>query len=358
MNKIFESKWFVVLLLFILFFAEWLSFSYLNIDCATGFDWIRWWYVLGIWFVLGAIIMYGAKLEVYKLRMQIVKRFFNNALGMKWMSFVFILTFLVHIALISNTCYAVLTSNQLVWYAVFIPIIGIVFLCAIFPAKNTDGDKTENKKNKALLISGITSISERNMNLLFKPFEDYTGYSNIKRMVIILSDGLYNRNLVTRDGSFCELKKVLVDLNYDNTEIERKVLEYDQYMSDLKLFKLKELLHEILEKYFMVKFPQYPKIDIHLTQDYYDYNDFESCYVGIGEVIKNVEKKYKVFSSKTLIHISPGTAIITGVMSLYGIKANRELIYTRQDSSILVSFDLSVWTLDELLDELWKELDE
>jgi hypothetical protein len=74
--------------------------------------------------------------------------------------------------------------------------------------------------------------------------------------------------------------------------------------------------------------------------------------------LKEHEKGKKDATSATLIHISPGTAVISAAMAIYAIKGYRALVYTRQDTSILASFDVNIWNTEELLHELWKELDE
>jgi len=359
MEKMFQSNWFVLLLLSVLFLAEWMSFSYFGNENSYIWNSIHLWQVIGIWIFLGVVIIIGSYLGEYKLRMQIVKRFLNNALGLRWLSFVFILAFLVHISLISNVFYAIVVHNQLVWYTIFIPVIGIIFLCAVFPVKNNFGEKDNDKRNKVLLISGISMLSKRSVELLFKPFEDYTGYSNIKQMAIILSDGLYKESEGGRKINMKDLEDLFSNIGYSPEEIKQNTETYVSCINnDQQVLKLKELLEKVLTRYFTVRFPHYPVPKFVFSQNYYNYDDFSSCYVGAGEEIKMIEKGFNVYSSKTLIHISPGTSIITGVLSLYGIKANRELVYTTQDDSRLISLNLDVWTLDELLNELWKELDE
>ncbi|MCC8198154.1 MAG: hypothetical protein LIP06_06130, partial [Tannerellaceae bacterium] len=89
-----------------------------------------------------------------------------------------------------------------------------------------------------------------------------------------------------------------------------------------------------------------------------NYNDFETCYNVLGDLIKKYERKLSDdTTSNTLIHISPGTALISSCMSLYAIKGNRTLLYTTQDVKVTRSFDYDIFTTEELLNELWKEYD-
>jgi hypothetical protein len=283
--------------------------------------------------------------------MQIVKRFLNNALGLKWLSLVFILGFMVHIAWISEISYSLIVKNETCLGELIVPIFGLLLLCTIFPVKVKNRDSND-KSERTLLISGITaSISERSLDLLFKPL---TVYQNIQNMVIILSDGLYNIDMRTEGN----LKEVFNFLSFADTDDA-----CNNYMNDMKVknpYEITNKLRQILETYLKQKYPTYAdrNVKIIFTPEFYDYNDFDSCYKATGKVLQEYEKGKKGATSATLIHISPGTATISAAMAIYAIKGYRALVYTRQDTSAIASFDVNIWNTEELLHELWKELDE
>jgi hypothetical protein len=349
-KQVFQSGIFVVIMLALLFFSEWITFTYFWGSNKPDFlEEVCICCIVLEWIILLFIVVVGYLLGVYQMSMQIVRRFLDNALGLKWLSLVFILGFMVHIAWISEISYSLVVKNETCLGELIVPIGGLLLLCAIFPVKAKNRDNNDKSK-RTLLISGITTfIGERSLDLLFKPFTDYP---NIRNMVIILSDGLY-KSEVQKETEF---KRTLKLLSFDDGSSYN---DYMNYIEDGNHNKIKELLRQILETYLKQKYPRYANenVNIIFTSEFYDYNDFDSCYKAIGKVLQKYEKGKQDATSATLIHISPGTATISGAMAIYAIKGGRSLVYTRQDTSTIASFDVNIWNTGELLHELWKELD-
>ena len=383
-KKVFSSTLFVVILLCLLFFMEWLTNWYFEGLLPSFLDNVcLCWIILG-WALLLFILLIGSTINAYDLSVDLVKRFLNNALALRWLSIVFILGFLIHLSLISEISYYILVNGQPQFIQLLIAVFCLFYLCWIFPIK-TNTRNVEDKSKKTLLITGLTvPISTRSLELLFKPFEEISGYQNIKDMVIIVSTKLYEK-ASNEHPSISSLKKIAQETKYQELQVLAdkitlpRGLEFDlkkidelihgnsswidsylNYLKENNQNKLNEILIYVLSQYLRVKFPAYSNkcVSFQLTSANYDYNDFDSCFNAIGEVLKNHEKKRKNGTLETLIHISPGTSVVSAAMSIHAIKEYRSLVYTRQDNSVLTSFDVNVWNTQDILKELWKETEE
>jgi hypothetical protein len=384
MKKVFISTPFVLIVLCLLFFVEWLIFSHFNGNLTNGVLNIGiYWIALGCLLLL-SILVIGCLLKAYKLNIQIIKRLLNNTFALRWLSLIFILGFLVHISWISNIAYSIVVDNKENIFQLPIAVFGLLYLCWIFPIRERKRVSEEDKSIRTLLVTGITvPINIRSLNLLFKPFEPNSGYHNIKDVIIISSTRMYNGNeenssisalrQIIQDEKVEDFKKIIeksplskgmeYDLNCINSLIGADsswVNDYLRYLKDENHNKLKEITCNILLQYLRKQFPAYndKEVIFQFTSTDYNYNDFDSCYNAVGEILKKHEKGRKDRTYETLIHISPGTAIVSAAMALHAIKESRALVYTGQDSFTLTAFDVNVWSIEDLLNELWRELDE
>ena len=85
-------------------------------------------------------------------------------------------------------------------------------------------------------------------------------------------------------------------------------------------------------------------------------NEFEQCEKELYLHIYYLQKIEKYEDEHILVNISPGTSIISGVMTLNAIKGNRGLIYTRQDNTDLVEYNPDVMVLQDYIHDFSDEL--
>ena len=87
-----------------------------------------------------------------------------------------------------------------------------------------------------------------------------------------------------------------------------------------------------------------------------DYNEFEQCEKELYLSVYYLQKKENYTDEQILVNISPGTSIVSGVMTLNAIKGNRGLIYTRQDNTALVEYNPDVMVLQDYIYDFSDEL--
>lgn len=327
---------------FTVFMLCWmLSLERLVFNMISDCDYRVWWLIIGISFVL--LILIGIYYKAYRFSLSIMKRFLNNALGLKWLSFIFILIFLVHISWLSDSCFNFFIEGKKTWGNILVSLAGIVCMFIIFPIQKRE-NKTVAKQERTLLISGIKEINAHFLDLFFKPFNVYP---NIEKVVILLSDkvlsisnGLVDDVLLGVENEADEYKKAIKYYTTSPTELNRKVVQTK--LSDFLLAKIGCSVNGYKDRNVNFVFSKVV-----------DYNNFNDCFLELKLMLKNEENN----TNETIINISPGTSIVSGTMTIFAIKGKRELVYTRQDNSKLESFDIDIWTTEDLLNELWGEIE-
>ena len=87
-----------------------------------------------------------------------------------------------------------------------------------------------------------------------------------------------------------------------------------------------------------------------------DCNNFYQCEKMLNENIKSTVGGYS--DENIIVNISPGTKIVTSVLTLNAIEGNRGLIYTEQNRSELVEYNPDVIVLRNYIEKLSNELAE
>ena len=373
-RKLLTNNWFVLSMFCLLLFFERFTVYCLKNNCI--YNVCFGWPIVVSLFIILAVIFIGRSVGAYKFRMQIVKRFLSNAIGLKWLSLVFILGFLVHIEWIAAASYNLFFDGSGHWFEPIILILGLLLLCALFPVKSGK-ERIDNKAKQTLLVTGLTVpprstvlISKDSLDLLFKPL---LIYKDIEQIAILPSPELYEKIKNTKSSEEDiiniknDLRSALKECEQDEVSIKNL---FDSYMECIKS-ESRSQINRMITRFFdfyiknaknesMLKYSDYANksIKIHFSPESEDYDNFEKCYEGFGELIKKYEGGNKNATMKTLIHITPGTKIVTASLTLHAIKGYRKMIYTRQSDAKLDKVSMDVWTLEELLNELWKELDE
>ena len=167
------------------------------------------------------------------------------------------------------------------------------------------------------------TLTKNNLELFLKPFAyemDEKRFS-IEKVVVIISDKFYS-------------SKYADDVRNGNYGIEQENVDEKSFL-------------KLLKKGF-----NDDKMKIVLSAPV-DYDDFQSVYKEADRQLKLNEDGR---SKQTVVHISPGTAITSGALTSLAIKENRLLLYTTQGGEKLPKiFDIDVFTIEDLLTELWGE---
>ena len=95
------------------------------------------------------------------------------------------------------------------------------------------------------------------------------------------------------------------------------------------------------------------KIEFYFTEEI-DYDAFEKVFDTVSEDLKKLE----VPNKGTLIHVSPGTAMVSSALTVFTIKRNRQLVYCHQKKRELQEATIDINTLYHILKDLWSEVEE
>ncbi|GEM_PF-4692609 len=380
-RKIWSSTWFAILVLCLLMFTEWYSlkhFQYTGHGCNCFLDSKYPYIILLLWIILSAITITGLSVRVYVLSKFVVRKFLTNALGMRWIAFAFILAFLVHISWISDVLYQLIVKDSGSFVQFGFLFLGMIILIIIFPQSNEIRKQIPDDE-KTLLISGISAegFSIRNLDLFVKPFlgEQNSGYGNIQDVVIFLSDYVFQGYRMGRErmltpeelsdkirGSLTAMLEVVnktyLREDFHNVDDLTTLLKDSIWEYDFNRFK--DILGELVLAYIKTNRPHYADktVKIYFSKMMYDYDNFEECYTNLGALVRDYEKKLSRGTSGTLMHINPGTNILSSVISLYAIKANRSLLYTNQKTGNIQTLDYDLRTTSSVIVDLIEEYEE
>lgn len=364
-NTIVENILTIVLLL-LLFLSEWFAFRIMRCPVELAAGKIGWPFIVT---VSAFSIIFSLKLCFQGVSLSIMNRFLNNALGLKFLSFIFILAFLVHISWLSDSCLEFFVTGDWHWGNIIITIIGITCLVLSFPVKQKK--KTEsNADEKTLLVTGISSISEHFMDLFFKPLEKYT---NIEKVIVLLSNQVLEDVSKINTGNFEAYGECGQRYIESVEEYKRKLEAYKTTFEVYKTTHDDKLLNkvsnelrtqghivcgylgEFLNSRLQSKYIGYDNKSVKfIFSEPVNYNDFDACYLALKyELVKEEQ-----LTRNTIINISPGTAMVSGAMTIFAIKGDRTLIYVRQDEKKeLAVFNIDVLTVKDLIMEFYSEIE-
>ena len=172
------------------------------------------------------------------------------------------------------------------------------------------------------ILQSFVSKESNNIDLFLKPFiYQMNGETfSIKKIVVIISDVLFSSKYADDVRSKYHIEQENIDEN-----------------------SLVKLIRTICHNDMM---------NVVLSSPV-NYDDFQSVY---KEADRQLRLNEDGESNQTVVHISPGTAITSGALTSLAIKANRLLLYTMQrgEKSPQI-FDINVFTVEDLLTELWGE---
>ena len=278
-----------------------------------------------------------------KFSVSLVYRFLNNSLGNKVWACIFLFVFIIHISWLSDTFLNFFVTREDGFVPIIISIIGTIFLLSGFPMK----DVSHEDKDANLLVSGVSYLGDIFFDLLTKAFEKY---NCIDKVILLLSREVFDKKSVEKlsiPSAEAELfKKAVYD--YNDCSAEQKESAYRTLEKSFKELMKSEIVKKnslYLEK----------PIEFCFTERV-DYDDFDSCFKAMDKKLNEEEDS----STGTLVYISPGTKTVSGVLTMFGIKSNRTLIYATQNKNakdqIKCFYNANSNKLQDLIEDLHQDI--
>lgn len=189
---------------------------------------------------------------------------------------------------------------------------------------------------RRLLISGMSNVSNMNIAPLIKAFGKY---KNIDTMTILLSNTIwkgYDR---------------IDPMKESNTLLSKALKEYKSRIEELCLSEnsilkrnekntavVENALRDLLDVYIKENYPFYKGKDIEIDFSApVDYNNFDECndecFNRLNYIMQKNALKEKYTDNNIVVNTSPGTSVVTSVLTINAIKGDRAMIYTKQDHS-------------------------
>lgn len=345
-------------------------------------------FVIGFLFLL-SVLGLGWFQHKYKLSSSTLRQLISNALGYKWLTLFILFFFMMHFSWAIDAGFDIFIKaefNNDNWvgqlFYVIIPVIGMFVAALIIPVKENAKKPLSEAK---ILISAISvSIGQdkdfmllpRNLDLFFKPFikgVSYTDSDNppvalngIEKVIVIPSRSLLECKISSENDKWIELKNKIPQKFAPDEDKLKSLSATEKVENQSKMITPEEMLKNTINQYNeestfgnMIKFLScFMNVEFIFPTDSVDYDKFDQVFSVAADLLKKHEKNT---DDKTLIHISPGTAIPAGALTALGIKKNRSILYTGQNGKNedkVSSVEIDVDSMDDWLSELMEEKDD
>jgi hypothetical protein len=273
-------------------------------------------------------------------RSEIVTKLLANAVSPQIPGVWYLLSFVVHIGWLADSIMYLYLHFQfelpIVYASIAVCVAGLAVLIVFFP----DGHVKKDDNATKVFVSGISN--------LFKPSEREK--FTLLPLVRVLQE--------VKDGN-CELLVLYSDFNHigeDKVKLGiQGVLEYIGYTESIDHLTLSQqiefVIRETAKREFPEKITMIQKMPINITEPC-NYNVFSQCYATLRPWIKRFDDD----SHQLAFNLSPGTGVVSSLMTLMAIHAGRDLYYYSQDSSLkdedrLVTVDKTRVPLHNLLSQ-------
>lgn len=287
-------------------------------------------------------VLFVLKLSVvnhFKVSPLTIRKMMTNALGFKWLSLLFVLTFTMQLAWFVDATYKLFVDGDSSIVNISqcgLTLFSLIVINLLFPIVDRKKTKIPTDK-RTLLVTGFSGngiIQGKNLDLFLKPFvkkNNSVSYENIKKVVIIVSDTLYNCTLDTTVKN--KDNKILWN-NYDSA----KPIDREKPFREFIQHEVKNIIKR--------------DIEVILSKPV-SYDDFDVIYVEVSEQLR----KHETNTSQTVVFITPGSATVTSALTPLAIKGKRALLFAAQGikDMPLKESDIDVFSVEDLLNELWGE---
>lgn len=291
-----------------------------------------------------------------------LKKLLTNAVGFKWLSIIFIFVFGIQITGLFDLGYQIIADvnvesrSMLINYlAKAILFISSIFIInALFPSIKKDNSIDPTAETLLVTAFSISynktnqnyEISKRNIDGFMKPLEKdklirYENISDKKPPKVILSNCTKISVLISK-----QLKEAT--LNSDTGFNRKDIDQYNALSTDNRIDKFKELLTTKLQNKIN------KDIQIYFSKPV-DYEDFNEVYAESVSILKQHECGNV---KQTVIHISPGVVVVSGVLTALSMKNLRFTLYTKQNEphgDNVIATNVTSGTFSGILDEILNE---
>ena len=262
-----------------------------------------------------------------------------NAIVPSTLGVFYLFAFVIHIGWTSNALNSMFTDpnnwgNASISFV--ISIIGIITLIIFFP----DGRKFKNEEQITVFVSGLSSVSV--------PKESYNQL-NLRPFVRVLQH-------IPDDNGSCEMLVLLSNIKHDI----QSVLNFLGDNTDISTMRIEDQLRLLIKLVAQREFPAKKWINdmtINFTTPC-DYNNFKQCYDTLANIIEDKDDA----NHHMVFNLTPGTVIVSSLMTLLAIDGDRELIYYNQDKNLsdedrLQTVDKTKLHLHNLLSQALEKMD-
>lgn len=239
----------------------------------------------------------------------------------------YLLAFILHISWLPDTILNIAQAGSDACgntALMLVEFIGIIILTLYCP----NGKTEKNDKPGKVFISGLSAITERQLELAT---EDITK-SNLYPLIRSLQ-------LTEADDTECDM---LILLSDDFTKNETKASELISQMTSLisnrqddttQEMSLRDKIETLIKCMALRVFPEKTWISdgLHITlTPPCNYNDFEQCYNTMSSRVRAMDDK----NHNIIFNLSPGTGIVSALITLLAIDGDRTLYYYSQDATL------------------------
>lgn len=313
----------------------------------------------------------------YTPKGKVISNLLANVISPRFLSASYLLLFILHIGWITDASLNLFLADAYKeWVEIVISLlcgaIGTFFLIIFFPSSGGKGGASK------LFISGISTpfvknlpddgqkYRELNLRPLVRIFQLSSDEVNDdSSMCLLKTNALDNKKCLSGIRDVYKLLKDVADNNniIHTHTVETLFLEKDPISSEIIERMVKYLILSIAQKEFPQK--QWLKLNkddkknsisglenrIIFTPSC-DYNNFINCYDVITKEIKDIEGKTLYFN------ISPGTGLISGLLTLIGVDSRHCLYYYSQITDDSISDFDRLTKIDKDLESVKKTLAE
>ncbi len=263
--------------------------------------------------LLGVLFLMSLKTRRVKSNLPaIFTKLLSNAVVPRWLGVWYLLLFVMHFSWATDGAIGAITSpTPEAWWQFGIGTVGLIILLIFFPEGRSMKDESPCK----VFVSGMSKLSV--------PKEDGYRQLNLRPLVRILQ--------VVRDeeAPSCEMLILKSDQNTDPGPVleflgvdakSTAAMPHDE--------KLKLLIRTVAKREFPGK-KWIDELEINFTRAC-NYDDFPQCSGVLMPLIKGLDdSKHRLY-----FNLTPGTVVVSSLMTLLAIDANRELYYYNQKDGI------------------------
>ena len=321
-TNLLRKPWWTITMLILLIACEILVVSKAYHQPNNILSLTPWLVVLPLVGIFLIMVIIGVYRKVYAFDKLIIKDFLANSLAGGYVAITFLITFLITCALVPTVIRDFVAGEQLAWWGPIVCILAIPLEVLIYPI--TTGEKPFRLEEREILVSAISaSTAERQNDGFCYPFKSCI---NIKELWVIVSP----QSLEMAQTAHPDIS----DPSQAMTEhIKSLLLEREPYKD---------------------KPEQISELQIHISKPV-EFNDFDDCYLKAKELFNKIGEEK---ASRTIVNISPGTAMISSVLSMFAIQGNRMLGYNKQnkESNSFTVSEANVLSMKELIEEMIIEI--